>query len=111
MTRVNPGETSLATRVPLRRVAMLVVATLIALPVAAAADVTIAPAPKATLVELKIPSPEKDFPMRDVYVWTPAVAASQIPELPVVYMLHGWPGTPNGIMGAMIAPAFSLSSC
>ena len=104
MTRVNPGETSLATRVPLRRVAMLVVATLIALPVAAAADVTIAPAPKATLVELKIPSPEKDFPMRDVYVWTPAVAASQIPELPVVYMLHGWPGTPNGIMGAMIAP-------
>ena len=68
------------------------------------AQTTISPTPKATLVELKIPSPEKDFPIRDVYVWTPAVQPDAIATLPVVYMLHGWPGTPNGIMGGVLAP-------
>ena len=68
------------------------------------AQTTISPTPKATLVELKIPSPEKDFPIRDVYVWTPAVQPSAVATLPVVYMLHGWPGTPNGIMGGVLAP-------
>ena len=64
----------------------------------------IAPAPQATLVLLEVPSPEKDFPIRNVYVWTPAVPSSQIPSLPVVYMLHGWPGTPGGIMSGVITP-------
>ena len=61
-------------------------------------------APKATIVQLKIKSPEKDFPIRSVYVLTPAVPADQIPLLPVVYMLHGWPGTPNGLIAGVQAP-------
>ena len=68
------------------------------------AQTTISPTPQATLVELKIPSPEKDFPIRDVYVWTPAVQPSAVATLPIVYMLHGWPGMPNGIMGGVLAP-------
>jgi len=58
--------------------------------------------PNSTLVKLKIPSPERDFPIRTVYVWTPAVPVDQITVLPVVYMLHGWPGSPSGLMSAVI---------
>lgn len=58
-------------------------------------------APKAMIVQLKIKSPERDFPLRGVYVLTPAVPANQIPLLPVVYMLHGWPGTPNGLIAGV----------
>ncbi len=61
-------------------------------------------APKAKLVELKVKSPEKDFPIRDVWVWTPAVPANQVKSLPVVYMLHGWPGSPNGMITGVVAP-------
>ena len=60
--------------------------------------------PKAKLVELKVKSPEKDFPIRNVWVWTPAVPAAQVKVLPVVYMLHGWPGSPNGMIAAVVAP-------
>lgn len=60
--------------------------------------------PKAKLVELKVKSREKDFPMRNVWVWTPAVPAEQVQLLPVVYMLHGWPGSPNGMIAGVIAP-------
>jgi S-formylglutathione hydrolase FrmB len=59
---------------------------------------------KATLVELKVKSPEKDFPIRNVWVWTPAVPATEINQLPVVYMLHGWPGSPNGMIAGVVAP-------
>jgi S-formylglutathione hydrolase FrmB len=62
----------------------------------------IGPTPKSSLEILKVPSPEKDFPFRTVDVWTPAVPANEIPTLPVVYFLHGWPGTPNGIMGGTL---------
>ncbi len=61
-------------------------------------------APKAKLVELKVKSPEKDFPIRNVWVWTPAVPANQVKLLPVVYMLHGWPGTPSGMIAGVVAP-------
>lgn len=60
--------------------------------------------PKAKLVELKVKSPEKDFPLRNVWVWTPAVPADQVQLLPVVYMLHGWPGSPNGMIAGVVAP-------
>ena len=60
--------------------------------------------PKAKLVELKVKSPEKDFPIRNVWVWTPAVPAGQVDLLPVVYMLHGWPGSPNGMIAGVVAP-------
>ncbi len=56
---------------------------------------------KASIVQLKIKSPEKDFPIRSVYVLTPAVPAEQVQLLPVVYMLHGWPGTPSGLIAGV----------
>jgi S-formylglutathione hydrolase FrmB len=51
-----------------------------------------------TVKKLSIPSPEKDYPMRNVVVWTPPVPDDQVANLPVVYLLHGWPGTPSGMM-------------
>jgi len=62
---------------------------------------------KASVVELHIKSPEKDFPIRNVWVLTPAVPANQVDLLPVVYMLHGWPGTPNGLISGIQAPLLS----
>lgn len=66
--------------------------------------------PKASIVQLRINSPEKDFPIRSVFVLTPAVPADQVPLLPVVYMLHGWPGTPGGLIAGVqvsLAAAFA----
>lgn len=67
-------------------------------------SITHALTPKATFVELKVKSPEKDFPIRNVWVLTPAVPANQVDLLPVVYMLHGWPGSPNGLIAGVQAP-------
>ena len=50
------------------------------------------------LVKLSVPSAEKDFPIRSVWVMTPAVPESEVAKLPVVYMLHGWPGSPSGLI-------------
>jgi S-formylglutathione hydrolase FrmB len=60
--------------------------------------------PKSTLKILKVKSPEKDFPIRSVYVFTPAVSPDEVDLLPVVYMLHGWPGSPNGLMAGLETP-------
>ena len=70
-------------------------------------SITHAQSVKATIVELHIKSPEKDFPIRNVWVLTPAVPASQVDLLPVVYMLHGWPGTPNGLIAGVQSPLAS----
>jgi S-formylglutathione hydrolase FrmB len=56
---------------------------------------------KSSLVLLKVKSSEKDFPIRSVYVLTPAVPVAEANLLPIVYMLHGWPGTPNGLMAGV----------
>jgi S-formylglutathione hydrolase FrmB len=56
---------------------------------------------QSTLTQIKVESPEKDFPIRSVLVLTPAVPASQIDTLPVVYMLHGWPGSPQGLVSGV----------
>lgn len=56
-----------------------------------------------SIKELKVASPEKDFPIRSVQVWTPEVPDDQISKLPVVYFLHGWPGTPNGMISATVS--------
>lgn len=56
------------------------------------------------VVEIKVKSPEKDFPIRNVWVMTPNVPAKQVPLLPVVYMLHGWPGSPNGLIAGVQGP-------
>ncbi|TRZ86747.1 MAG: hypothetical protein D4R83_04025, partial [Streptomycetaceae bacterium] len=57
--------------------------------------------PKATLVQIKVNSTETDIPIRSVWVLTPAVSPEQIDLLPVVYMLHGWPGTPQGLISGV----------
>ena len=67
-------------------------------------SITDAQTTKATIVELHIKSPEKDFPIRNVWVMTPPVPANQVDLLPVVYMLHGWPGSPNGLIAGVEAP-------
>ena len=73
-------------------------------------SLTHAQTPKATIVELHIKSPEKDFPIRNVWVLTPAVPADQVDLLPVVYMLHGWPGSPNGLIAGVEAPLLTAFS-
>jgi S-formylglutathione hydrolase FrmB len=55
-----------------------------------------------TLKKISVPSPEKDYPKRTVYIWTPQVSDDQVSKLPVVYFLHGWPATPNGLMSGTI---------
>ena len=56
---------------------------------------------KSSLVQLKVKSSEKDFPLRSVWVLTPAVDPADIDSLPVVYMLHGWPGSPQGLISGV----------
>ena len=56
---------------------------------------------KASLVQLKVKSSEKDFPIRSVWVLTPAVDPADVDTLPVVYMLHGWPGSPQGLISGV----------
>ena len=53
-----------------------------------------------TTKEIYINSPEKDYPIRHVFVWTPDVPNKN--KLPIVYLLHGWPGYPSGLMSATI---------
>ena len=55
-----------------------------------------------TVKKITVPSDEKDMPIRTVYEWIPPVSEDQIPHLPVVYVLHGWPGSPNGMMSGTI---------
>ena len=56
------------------------------------------------VVEIKVKSPEKDFPIRNVWVMTPNLPAKQVAQLPVVYMLHGWPGSPSGLIAGVQTP-------
>lgn len=51
---------------------------------------------------LHVPSADSDLPVRDVYVYRPAVPKSVV--LPVLYMLHGYPGHPPALARWM-APA------
>jgi len=83
---------------------VILLAFAVALPAISQLPPTHAVSFKGTLVELKVKSPEKDFPIRNVWVWTPPVPSDQVSKLPVVYMLHGWPGTPNGMIAGTVAP-------
>ncbi len=57
-----------------------------------------------SLIQLKVPSPEKDYPIRNVWVWTPPLGNLDRDTLPVVYMLHGWPGSPQSVLAAVAKP-------
>ena len=56
-----------------------------------------------SLVDLRVASPETDLPMRDIYTWTPPLANIDPQSLPVVYFLHGWPGTPSSMIAGVTA--------
>jgi S-formylglutathione hydrolase FrmB len=58
------------------------------------------------LVTIAVPSPESDFPMRKALVWTPPSNFGNANNLPVVYFLHGWPGTPDSIARSFISPLY-----
>lgn len=57
-----------------------------------------------SLLHLKVPSPESDIPVRDVWVWTPPLGKLSRSSLPVVYMLHGWPGSPSSMISGIVKP-------
>lgn len=54
-----------------------------------------------TLVDLRVSSPEVDYPMRDIYTWTPPISSQDPTSLPVVYFLHGWPGSPSSMIASV----------
>lgn len=56
------------------------------------------------ILHLRIASPESDYPVRDVYVWTPPLGKLDRSSLPVVYMLHGWPGSPESMISGVVKP-------
>lgn len=57
-----------------------------------------------TLTHVKVSSPETDYPIRDVWVWTPPLGRRDRSTLPVVYMLHGWPGSPSSMISGIVKP-------
>lgn len=57
-----------------------------------------------TLTHVKVASPETDYPIRDVWVWTPPLGKRDRSTLPVVYMLHGWPGSPSSMISGIVKP-------
>lgn len=57
-----------------------------------------------TLAHLKVSSPETDYPIRDVWVWTPPLGKLDRSTLPVVYLLHGWPGSPSSMISGIVKP-------
>ncbi|HEX7405657.1 MAG TPA: alpha/beta hydrolase-fold protein [Candidatus Nanopelagicaceae bacterium] len=59
------------------------------------------------ILHLRIASPESDYPIRDVYVWTPPLGKLNRSSLPVVYMLHGWPGSPSSMISGVVKPLIS----
>ena len=61
------------------------------------------PAPKAKLTLIKVASKESDIPTRSVYIWTPAVDSITASTLPVLYILHGWSGSPSSMISATVA--------
>ena len=55
-----------------------------------------------SLENLSVASPETDYPKRSVYVWTPQADSSTVNSLPVVYFLHGWPGSPLSMVYSIV---------
>ena len=55
-----------------------------------------------TLVQLQVQSPEVDYPMRTIYTWTPQLTNLDPVSLPIVYFLHGWPGSPSSMIAGVV---------
>jgi len=54
-----------------------------------------------TLADLRVSSPEVDYPMRDIFTWTPPISNQDSSTLPIVYFLHGWPGSPSSMIASV----------
>jgi len=54
------------------------------------------------LVQLQVQSPEVDYPMRAIYTWTPQLTNIDPVSLPIVYFLHGWPGSPSSMIAGIV---------
>ena len=48
-----------------------------------------------------VSSPESDLPHRYALILEPKVSQKDLDSLPVLYILHGLPGSPEGMLGAM----------
>lgn len=55
------------------------------------------------LVDMKVSSPEVDCPSRELFKWTPPLGNLDPQTLPVVYFLHGWPGSPASMLSSTTA--------
>lgn len=60
------------------------------------------------LLQLVVPSPEDDVPQRNVLEWVPSQGGDDPRVLPVVYFLHGWPGSPSGMVTAIVPELIKL---
>lgn len=58
---------------------------------------------KSNLTLINVASKEVDMPSRQVYIWTPAVDSVTASTLPVLYILHGWSGSPGSMISATVA--------
>lgn len=54
-----------------------------------------------TLVDMRVSSNEVDYPMREIFTWTPPLGNLDPQNLPVVYFLHGWPGSPASMFAGV----------
>lgn len=60
-----------------------------------------------SLVDLRVSSPESDYPLRDIYTWTPPIGNLDPRTLPIVYFLHGWPGSPTSMFSGVTSQLLS----
>lgn len=61
-----------------------------------------------SLVEIAVTSPEPDYPLRKIYTWTPPIKNIDSASLPVVYLLHGWPGSPLSMIAGVTTQLLKL---
>ncbi len=85
----------LLTTTAIRAAACLAATTCASLTAAASAHAGSAVTGPGSVTVLHVPSADSDLPVRDVYVYRPAVPKGVV--LPVLYMLHGYPGHPPAL--------------
>jgi S-formylglutathione hydrolase FrmB len=85
----------LLTTTAVRTAACLAVTTCASLSLSAVAHADSTVTGPGSVTVLHVPSADSDLPVRDVYVYRPAVSKGVV--LPVLYMLHGYPGHPPAL--------------
>lgn len=85
----------LLTTIAIRAATCLAVTTGASVPIAAGARADTQPIRPGAVTVLHVPSADSDLSTRDVYVYRPAAPRGAV--LPVLYMLHGYPGHPPAL--------------